>query len=171
MASFDFKRFFSNSKNVALAVVAFAVLAIGIYLLYLQLNPVVTAVIESEAEVKITVQVVSCDNTSITRAPFTEKRIDPGTTVLTVRPTGAPKLIRILRQGSSVGEPPFVGLKELTLSQITKTDLLKGANVVAMPYIVTDKVQPQTLAAEVLPIPIKAVHITEIHVNESIHRC
>lgn len=155
---------------MALTVVAFAVLAIGIYLLYLQLNPVVTAVIESETETKITVQVLSCNDVSITKAPFTEKRIYPGKNVVTVHPTGAPKLVRIMRS-SNVGPPPAINLSELTLSKISKVDLLKGASVVSMPLLVTDANQPETLAAEVIPIPIKAVRNTEIHVSESIHQC
>lgn len=165
------KSFFSNTTNVALTVAAVALLVLGMYLLYLQLNPVVTAVIEAEKEGKITMQVVSCNDQNPTKAPLTEQKLKPGVNYVRVHPTGVPKFIQFKRP-TSVGPPPAVNLKELNLSKLSsKVDLLKGATVMVMPLLVTDSNPPQTLAADVLPIPIMAVRTTEVHVNESIHGC
>ena len=161
--AFNLKQFFNKTTNVALFVGAVLILVVGSVLLYMQLNPAVHAVIEAPEDIKVTVQAFDCKNSDIYTAPYTEKMLKAGTNHVVVHTRGKPKRVRI-----SVNSGKVPNLTALYVKQIATTDLLPG---------VTAKVSPigpgpsETLAGDVLPIPLKSSSITVLNISSDIHNC
>lgn len=160
----NIKQFFSKTTNIVLFLAVIALLAGGAYLLYLQLNPVVTAVIQTDRTTKITVQCFTCGENDIMKAPYVERMLEPGTHNIEIHANGVPRRVRIL---VSSGKPIF--LHELSVKQITKKDLLPGAAATETPIGPTGK--SEAVPMETMPISLTGGSVIDIHIAKAIHGC